>query len=78
MTTTIATPLVASDEALKIARLDAEAKYRDLGRFRIEISLHDDGWHIAYHPSLKFTHGGGPHYVIDAASGEIRWKCYYQ
>jgi hypothetical protein len=69
---------ITSDEALKIARLDAETKYRDLGRFRIEIALDDDGWHVAYFPNAKVSHGGGPHYVIDAFSGDIRWKCYYQ
>ena len=66
---------IKSDEALKIATLDAETKYRDLGRFRIEIALDDNGWRIAYRTRL--SHGGGPHYIIDALSGEIRWKCYY-
>jgi hypothetical protein len=77
MATAIA-PAITSDEALKIARLDAETKYRDLGRFRIEITFQDGAWHVAYHPSARASHGGGPHYIIDALSGEIRWKCYYQ
>jgi hypothetical protein len=76
MTAITAAPAITSDEALKIARLDAETKYRNLGRFRIDIALDDDGWHVAFH--TKLSHGGGPHYIIDAVSGEIRWKCYYQ
>ena len=71
-------PMITSDEALKISRLDAETKYRDLSRFRIEIALADDGWHVAYFPNAKVSHGGGPHCIIDAFSGEIGWKCYYQ
>ncbi len=40
--------------------------------------LESDGWHVDYNlkdPRLK---GGGPHYVIDAASGAILSKRYAQ
>lgn len=78
MITTIAAPAISSDEALRIARMDGEMKYHNLSQHRVEATLHDDGWHVEYSPAAKTSHGGGPHYVIDAATGEIRWKRYYQ
>ena len=80
MTATIvgsATGLTA-DEALRIARQDGEKAYRDLSRFRIEISLEQDGWHIDYEFKNAEVQGGGPHYVIDAATGAIILKRYEQ
>jgi hypothetical protein len=41
-------PLLASDQVLKIARLDAEHAYLDLTPYRISIALEGDGWHIDY------------------------------
>jgi hypothetical protein len=67
-----------SDRALTIAQADASRVYRDLSSYRIQLVLEDDGWHVDYklkHPALK---GGGPHYVIDAISGEILSKRYEQ
>ena len=71
-------PAVASDAALRVARVDAESVYGDLADYRIEVVLEPDGWHIDYW--LKNTHlnGGGPHYVIDATTGVILSKKYYQ
>ena len=69
---------VSCDEALRIARLDAERAYRDLTPFRIELSLEQDGWHIDYRLSNPRLNGGGPHYVIDAHSGNILSKRYEQ
>jgi hypothetical protein len=75
-------PSVPSHRALEIATADAVQVYgENLACFRIEITLEDDGWHIAH-----FIHqrkgsriaGGGPHYVIDATTGEIVSKKYYQ
>ena len=81
-TTTATTPSsirgVACDEALRIARVDAEKAYRDLSRFRIEISLEYDGWHIDYALKSPRLNGGGPHYVIDARSGAVLSKRYEQ
>ncbi len=73
-------PLLAlsSDQVLKIARLDAEKAYRDLASYRISITLEDDGWHIDYYLKDPNLNGGGPHYVIDAASGDIVSKRYEQ
>jgi hypothetical protein len=68
----------SSDQALHVARIDAEAAYGDLGVFRISISLEDDGWHIDYELKDPAQDGGGPHYVIDAQSGKIVQKRYEQ
>ncbi|MBI1830166.1 MAG: hypothetical protein HYR84_01800 [Planctomycetes bacterium] len=70
--------LITSDEALRIARLDAEKAYRDLTPYCIRIELSDDGWHIDYELKNKQSQGGGPHYVIDAETGIIRTKRYEQ
>jgi uncharacterized membrane protein YkoI len=71
-------PVIACDQALRIAQADAAAAYRDLSQYSIRLALHEDGWHIDYElrdPGLK---GGGPHYVIDAYTGAILSKRYDQ
>jgi hypothetical protein len=69
---------ITSDEALKIARLDAEKVYRDLTQYRIVVELHEDDWHVDYELKNRHAQGGGPHYVIDANAGTIRSKKYEQ
>ncbi len=66
------------DQALKVAREDAEAVYRDLTRYWIRVVLEQDGWHVDYELRDPRARGGGPHYVIDAASGQILSKRYEQ
>lgn len=77
-TATAHAPTLASDEALRIARADAERVYRELDSFRIEITREADGWHIDYELKDPNLNGGGPHYVIDATSGRIVSKRYDQ
>lgn len=72
------TQTLASDEALRIARADAERVSRELHLYRIEIALETDGWHINYELKDSQLNGGGPHYVIDATTGAIVSKHYYQ
>jgi hypothetical protein len=74
----IMTTSVTSDEALRVARLDAEKAYRDLSPFCVRVELEDDGWHVDYELKNKLSHGGAPHYVIDAQTGAIRMKRYEQ
>jgi hypothetical protein len=69
---------LSSDEALKIARLDAERAYRDLTPYRIGIALEADGWHVDYELKNPALNGGGPHYVIDPSTGVILAKRYEQ
>ena len=69
---------IAGDQALTIAQADAIKVYRDLSIYRIQLVLEPDGWHIDYElrdPKMK---GGGPHYVINAATGAIVSKRYEQ
>lgn len=70
-------PSITSDQALRIARLDAEKAYRDLTIYHTFVELHKDGWHVDYELK-KRIHGGGPHYVIDAETGAILTKRYEQ
>jgi len=69
---------VSCDEALRIASLDAEKAYRDLLPYRIVVVLEADGWHIDYQLKNQLSKGGGPHHVIDAATGAIVAKRYEQ
>ena len=69
---------LSAEEALHIARLDAEAAYGDLDDFRITIARQRDGWHIDYELQDALRDGGGPHYVIDARNGKILAKRYEQ
>ena len=72
------TTTITSDQALRIARLDAEKAYRDLTPYCIRVELTDDGWHIDFELKNKQSNGGGPHYVIDAEAGAILSKRYEQ
>lgn len=53
-------PMVTSDLAHRIARIDAEKAYRDLSAYRVLIEQNDDGWHVDYELKNKQLHGGGP------------------
>jgi hypothetical protein len=78
VTTSTAIPVADCARALSVAHADAVRVYRNLTRFRIEITLHDDGWHVEYYLRNPDMLGGGPHYVISADTGEIVSKKYYQ
>jgi hypothetical protein len=71
-------PSITSDQALRIARLDAERVYRDLSPYRASIALEQDGWHVDYELKDNRLQGGGPHYVIDPGDGAILTKHYEQ
>ena len=71
-------PLIASDQALLIARLDAEKRYRDLTCYRILVALESDGWHVDYELKDANLNGGGAHYILDAMTGVIVSKSYEQ
>jgi hypothetical protein len=79
--TTAAVPTASKslscERILAIAHADAISAYRDLSRYRIELALEDDGWHVDYRLK-QLTCGGGPHYVIDARTGAIISKRYEQ
>jgi hypothetical protein len=64
--------------ALEIALRDAQAVYRDLESFRVTLELRDDVWHVDFEPANPNVQGGGPHYAIARASGDILDKRYEQ
>lgn len=64
--------------SIAIAQADAIKAYHDLSPYRIHIVLEADGWHVDYHLKEPLWKGGGPHYVIDVASGAIVSKRYEQ
>jgi hypothetical protein len=68
---------IPSDEALRIARLDAERGYRDLSAYRIEVILHSDGWHVDWE-LIRPSNGGGPQYIIDPTDGRIVYRRWDQ
>lgn len=77
-TAEIAVPSIASDQALRVARLDAERVYRDLSPYRASVSLEQDGWDVDYELKDPHLQGGGPHYIIDPGDGAILARQYEQ
>ena len=74
-------PIVEVHEALAICHADGLLAYEQLHHYEIEIYLEKDGWHVNYEIKQRNgsrVAGGGPHYVIDSATGEILDKKYYQ
>jgi hypothetical protein len=71
-------PTISSDQILQVARLDAERVYGDLTPYRITLVLEADGWHVDYDLKDPNLNGGGPHYLIDAGTGQIISKWYEQ
>ncbi len=71
-------PTVTGDQALRIALADGSRMYRDLHLYDIRLSHANDGWHVDFEFKETFAQSGGPHYIIDSQSGEIRWKEYEQ
>lgn len=80
MTAVVSAPTISRDRAIGIAEADALTMYGDyLHTLELRASLHDDGWHLVYSPRRDgYRTGGGPHYVIDASTGAIVSKTYYQ
>jgi hypothetical protein len=77
-TVTMTPPLVSGARALAVAEADALPAYRDLSRYRVQVVLQTDGWHVDYQLTDPRQKGGGPHYVIDATSAAILVKRYEQ
>ena len=69
---------ITRQQAIAIAEADAIPVYRDLDNLTLEVSLQDDGWHVDYWMRKPRWAGGGPHYLIDAATGAILTKRYEQ
>lgn len=70
--------VITGGHALLIAEEDALRAYRDLSPYRVSLTLEGNGWHVDYDLKDLGHKGGGPHYVIDAATGAIVSKRYEQ
>ena len=71
-------PRISEQDALTIADDNARRVYRDLSIYRVVASLTDGDWHVDYELTDPNMVGGGPHYVISAATGEITSYRYEQ
>jgi hypothetical protein len=69
---------IPADRALAVAQADAIVAYRDLTPYRIQLVLESDGWHVDFELKDPRQKGGGPHYIIDAGTGQIVSKRYEQ
>jgi hypothetical protein len=69
--------MLSEADARRIAAEDAATRYKDLKAYDVSARLENDAWHIDYTPRGG-ADGGGPAYVIDARSGQIVSKKYYQ
>lgn len=71
-------PFLAADQILTFAQTDAARAYGDLFDYCVRLSLEYDGWHVDYELRDPRMKGGGPHYVLDPATGTILTKRYEQ
>ena len=65
-------------EALRVAQADASANYRDLTPYEVRLFMEGGDWHVDYELRNPGMRGGGPHYVISGATGEILSRRYEQ
>lgn len=78
MSTTTASPAVSRQQAISIAEADGLPVYGNLDDLTLEVTLMDDGWHVDYWVRKHRHAGGGPHYIINADTGQIVFKRYDQ
>ncbi len=78
VTSNSSAPGLSVADVLRIAHADARAVYRDLSGFKNTLTPGPDGWHIDYDLTDPLAAGGGPHYVIDPATGVILARRYEQ
>lgn len=64
--------------ARAIAERDARQAYRDLSIYNVKAELRGEEWHVDYDLEGEYVAGGGPHYVISAATGRILSRRYEQ
>ena len=73
-----ATPAITEPEARAIAAEEAAVAYRDLSVYTVSATLDAGRWLIDYELADETLLGGGPHFAIDAATGEIVARRYEQ
>lgn len=70
--------MIDETEAKGIAAEDAAAAYRDLTVYTVCARLENGRWLVDYELADETLLGGGPHYEIDAETGEIVSRRYEQ
>ena len=63
--------MIDKERAVAIAKENAGKFYSDLSVYDVLVQLRDNNWHVDYILKDKNLDGGGPHYIISAATGEI-------
>lgn len=70
--------VLSKEEAIALTREDAAKAYGDLSGFEVDATRQEADWHVVYTLKDKHAQGGGPEYVVDAHSGQIKSKRYWQ
>ncbi|HEU5108968.1 MAG TPA: hypothetical protein VFT95_10480 [Micromonosporaceae bacterium] len=70
--------MIDEQAARAIAAAEAAQAYHDLSGYTVTARLVDGCWHVDYELTDRTLLGGGPHFVIDAGSGEITGRRYEQ
>jgi hypothetical protein len=70
--------MIDETRAREIALDDARQAYRDLSIYDVTARLEGGEWHVDYELADPELLGGGPHYVIDAETGEVVSRRYEQ
>lgn len=66
------------EEIRAIALRDAQRVYRDLDLYNISAILKQNIWEVTFTFKKEDMDGGGPYYEIDAETGTIIRRIYYQ
>ncbi len=74
----LTTRTISAAQAVAIAEADAVLVCDDMSIYRIEVTVDAGCWSVSYRINRPRMAGGGPWYVIDAATGAILDKKYYQ
>ena len=69
---------VTKDQAISIARDDAQEAMGKLPEYDIVVTERKDAWWIDFALREKTLNGGGLHYEIDKITGKILHKQYQQ
>jgi hypothetical protein len=68
-----------TEEVIKAIAIDDAGKaYRDLSVYKIDMVRKGTIWEVAFNFKDETINGGGPYYEIDAETGNILKKIYYQ
>ena len=70
--------VTTKEEAIQVAREDAERVFRDLDPYRFEAQVEQGNWHVELQLKNPEAQGGGASYVISSVDGHIISKKYYQ